>query len=195
MLALLCSEPVSAGPVNFDGTKAFNITNEQGVQPTLTGERFVHAINSQATPTYAVYTANQNNGFNSFRTDDAVYKTRDGRNVLSLYNRAARPVSLRPESVNLNAVAKTEDSVTAGDATAKNTFDVTTLKAGAAGGSVNINGMGGEKGFAFSYASVTAAETAVHMKGRVDITAATLLQRAIPNPTFTKVVDPLNFRP
>jgi hypothetical protein len=31
------------------------------------------------------------------------------------------------------------------------------------------------------------------MKGRVDITAATLLQRAIPNPTFTKVVDPLNF--
>jgi hypothetical protein len=79
----------------------------------------------------------------------------------------------------------TSRTVTAGDATATTTFNVTTLAAGRAAGTVRVNGSAAEdamrrKGFAFSYGDVRATIAGRGMVGGMVVNPGTVtLKRGV----------------
>jgi hypothetical protein len=198
LMAACLGPPASADPINYDATKGFSITDNSGLVPTLTGFRFLHAINRERT--VAENTGGQLPLFNPFNNDDAFYKqaTSGPGRVLAIQNGVGpqQLVPIQPQGMPLG-LGVTSRTVTAGDATATTTFNVTTLAAGRAAGTVRVNGSAPEdamrrKGFAFSYGDVRATITGRGMVGGMVVNPGTVtLKRGVSG--IQRVLDPLNF--
>jgi hypothetical protein len=186
------------GPINYNVTKGFSITDNSGAVPTLTGFRFAHAINRERT--VAENTSGQLPLFNPFNNDDAFYRQAvNGIGRELVINNGVgqqRQVPIQLQRVPLG-FGVTSQTVSAGDATATTSFNVTTLAAGRAAGTVTVSGSAPEdaqrkKGFAFSYGDVRATITGRGMTGGMIVNPGTVtLKRAVKGREV--VLDPLNF--
>lgn len=200
LLSLLRGGPAAAGPVNpdYDGKKGFGVTNMQGIVPALSASYFVHAINRERT--VAENTSGQRPEFNAFNMDDAFYaaaRADPSRSVLALQNGTGpqRPVPIKPLAIDPLPLGVTTRTATAGDVTATTTFNVTTLGAGTAAGTVRVTGTAPadaarKTGYAFSYGEVRGTTVGVGLNGQLMLNPNVILRATRGR---QKVFDPLNF--
>jgi hypothetical protein len=199
ILCLAAAETALGQAINYSDTKNWQFTSSvRGANPVIAGQRFTHAMDSSGN--LAVWTGGQNAMFDGFESDNAEYVP-DPKNgnfkTLSLTNLTKPPVAITPELLPNLGIGATNDTSTAGDASATTNFNVN-QNAMTRNGSLTVSGQAPNRGYAFSYGSVAATVNGKNLNGTATVRSSGLRVTSRPPTKFrgyrsgAGVKDPLN---